>query len=389
MKPVATVVICEPLCLGAEHAPFNSALVQIVQCAYPDATIHIVADGSHLTQLGLRSDGKLMLHGKRLLRRNQFGLRRFIADFKLMHFCSRLAGQEGVVLLSTAICSMLFAAKLHNLRGAARIQGVLHGYLNEAFGWRSRNPLRRIFDLRSALCWRHTAIQYIVLERAIEQKLKQELPRLACCVQLLPHPVPQEVPGEAPPLSLPLKIGFLGLATPAKGYPEFVRIAERVKQHCGERIEFHAIGRLPDGAAHPSSEALSSLPRKRMPREEYSAGVAALHYVCLPFSGTHYAFAASGVLLDAVAFKKPLLALDAPIVAGLLKEFPEAGVIFTSPDDLANWLIEQCEHPDNAFYESGVLSMANAAYARKPDRLAEIYRKLVVAVQNPFHERFS
>lgn len=381
MQSVATVVVCEPLCIGAEHAPFNSALVEIVRRAYPDAKLHIVADESHFARLGLKSADRLTLHSKKLLPRNQFGLRRILADVQLLRFCLKLAGPNGVVVLASAISSMLLAAKLRNPQTTARIQAVLHGYLNEAVGWRSRNPFRRAFDLRSALCWRHWAVQYIVLERAIEDGLKKAVPLISSNVTLLPHPIPQDALVTPRPLSLPLKIGFLGLATAAKGYTEFLWIAEEVKRRCKDRVEFHVVGRLPDGAPSQSNDALSSLPGDRMPRDEYSTRVADLHYVCLPFSSQHYALAASGVMLDAVAFQKPLLALRAPIVAGFLQDYPEAGQIFESAHDIAQWIMEQCEHPDTAFYGRAVQSMAIAARSRQPDMLAAIYRESVIALQ--------
>src|SRR5882762_5280306 len=97
-------------------------------------------------------------------------------------------------------------------------------------------PLLRQFDLASALGASHPArLRFLVLERAIRDELQRQVPTLASRVDVLPHPVNiNEFDAAAHlPLREPVKIGFVGVATPAKGIDIYLRIAADLKRKYG------------------------------------------------------------------------------------------------------------------------------------------------------------
>jgi len=42
------IIICEPQCIGFEHAEFNAALLSVIKHAFPDEEIMFVAEKEHI-----------------------------------------------------------------------------------------------------------------------------------------------------------------------------------------------------------------------------------------------------------------------------------------------------------------------------------------------------
>lgn len=374
-QPLGNIVICEPFCDGMQHVPFNRAMIDIVQQAFPGAHVDLLASASHLEALAIDDAVRVSQHVIELPALSTPDWRRFAADYRTVRRATTLA-RDGVVLFTSAIAPTLFAAKIV-ASPDTRTYAVMHGYLNEIVGWRSRNPLRRATDLRSALQWRAKTVQIMVLEQPIEASLLRTIPALEGTVHTLPHPVPQDaVPSGG--LESPVKIGFLGLATEAKGYRQFQQIAREAKALAGDKLEFHAIGRLPPNTPPGDTSALTTKPSEaRLPRETYRRAVEAMHYICLPFQGSHYDLSASGVLLDAVGFGKPLLALKTPIAEHLLSQFPNAGRLFDSLDALRDWIVRGALAPNVEQYRQAQEAMQATRTARSPSALALQFRRMI------------
>ncbi len=263
------------------------------------------------------------------------------------------------------------------------VQLVLHGSLTEIVGWRSRNPLRRAVDMRSALQWlAPKRAQLLVLERSIETELARIAPWLGPKVRALPHPLLPAEGGKAIPAQLdrktPVRIGFLGLATLGKGILEFLQIARAVRQCHGDAVEFHLLGRIGPGVPPVDQSALTTAAgQERLPRVEFIEKLGKLHFVCLPYQGEHYHLSASGVLIDAIAWQKPVFALHQPITESLFGSFGDVGWLCDDIDDMTTKINAVVAAPEGGTYRTQVANMRQARQARLPAALASDYRNIL------------
>lgn len=385
------IVIFELNCPGSQHVVVNAAMVETIRYAYPDQPIHVVSEKGHAEEIARSIPSSLQRMtfinvevvdplGPRLsVFRSQVGLiatqmRRAPANEGLL--CVFLSATEATIFAANM-------AKLTTRRRDARFQFILHGQLAELRGWRSRNPLRRATDLRSAL-WlmSRTGAHAVVLEDAIRDELVRIAPWIAKSVGSLPHPLLESEAdisdGEEPAFVPPIRIGFLGLATPAKGFPEFLRLAAKAKARFGASIEFAAYGRL-----HPELEGVDQSPLtekiglERLPRETFTLGLRRLHYVCVPYHGAHYALSASGVLVDAISFAKPIITLRQPITTSLFEEHGDVGYLCEGTDDMLAQVCGLMERKDAARFGRQRDNMRRACYARMPKNLNHRYGKLI------------
>lgn len=380
------IFIIEPACRGLEHSPVNSAMVQVCRLAFPEQRIRFHAEKTHLAAVqnllpSRTRDGVEWVGINVPPRYAGFGRRIFTELLLLRHVLAQARLNRGHVLLLSSLASTIVGVKLVHMlsRNKVHVQAILHGNLSEVAAWRSRNPLVRAFDLRSALSFgADRRLRYIVLEAGIAQQLAQILPRVQSAVDWISHPIPPQEGAEAPDLpSLPLNVSFLGLASPLKGFDIFVETAQRVLRRCPGQVRFHAIGRLPPNTPPREFSALTTAPhRDVLPRELYIEAIKATHYVCLPFQGAHYELSASGTLLDAIAWRKPIIALPSSAAREIFADSPDIGHLCSTPNELVEVITDLARNFTQETYRRSVTAVSDLRRRRMAEALAPHYQAL-------------
>lgn len=388
------IVVYETHALGKTHVPFNVGLLQIAAFAYPDKAIRFYASPSHLSEVRSFSDPALLSRIEMREidipdRKSTFAsyLRQTYKSFRTIE---AETPQNALLLLSFIIPASLLAAKIYMRmsRHFCGAQAVLHGQLAEIAGWRSRNPLRRMKDFTSCLAILNTPrLRYIILEPSIAAELSQRMPGIEAYADILPHPVPADQTTDIATkttLKLPVVIAYLGLVLKQKGFFIFRDVAEVTKALVGNKVRFLAIGHTQGKPLPANIDCLDLKPQTSyLSREDFTTALAECHFICLPFHGAHYLFSPSGTLLDAIAWKKPLIALDVPMVKSLFDQYGDIGYLCASPQQLCDTIEQIAEYPDNQRYQAQRQAMEKLYQARQPQALAKIYATFTDASFKP------
>jgi hypothetical protein len=222
-------------------------------------------------------------------------------------------------------------------------------------------------------------IQYLVLEKSIRDTVVQNLPFLSGKIEALDHPVsPNEVESQTIDLSEPIHFGFLGLADKSKGFPSFVELAKHITLKHGRRAEFHVVGRFPqNGDPGTGTEALTTKPGTAlMSRADFVRGVKPLHFIVLPHEAASYALAASGILLDAIAWQKPVIARRIPIFEAMFERYGDMGYLFSNDTELKDIVEQILIAKDKSRYNRQVLNLRDARKSRAPETLAASFLEM-------------
>jgi hypothetical protein len=225
----------------------------------------------------------------------------------------------------------------------------------------------------------NSGIQYIVLEQSIRDTVVSNFPLLTGKIDALEHPISSgQAELAATDLEGPLRFGFLGLADKAKGFPVFVELAEHITASYGRRAEFHAVGHSPsNGVTLNGTNALATQPQKTlMSREMFLSRIAPLHFIVLPHEPRSYQLTASGVLLDAIAWQKPVIARKIPLFESMFKKYGDIGYLFSDEIELKKIVEQIVLATDKSRYLRQMLHLRNARKARDPEALAEPYREI-------------
>jgi len=388
------ILVFEFTWTGTYHAPGNSATIQAFSQGFPDQDIRVFADPSHLSELqrdeALTSRTRISFHSMPLSpqfrhRPHLVSIRRLTRELVTILSALRDVPQREpcLIMLISATSTAMFAASLV-LRMSRRKLGVqvgLHGNLNDVQGWRPRNPLTRALDTHAAIMGAHPRrFRFLVLEDSIRDELARLAPAAAARTDVLTLPVNLGEIAQVPdtPLAAPVQIGFVGQATGPKGITAFLETARLFKARYGDRVGFHLVGRAMAGAdLGPFAVLDSPVSSDHLPREEFLRRLASLHFVFSPYQHGYYNLSASGALLDAITWLKPIVATRMPVVTAMFERYGDIGYICDDLGGMQGVLDSVLRQMDVGRYRAQTDAMRRAREARYPEAVARAYRRIV------------
>ena len=388
------ILVFEMIWMGTVHAVTNSATIQVIAQAFPDQAVRVFAHHSHLQELQsdpvLVKQANVSFHRIRLSTNYQY--RPQIVSFRrgmreLWTILSALRDVPSnepclVMLISTTPTAILAGSMLARLlRRQIGVQVGFHGNLNDAFNWRSRNPLTRAVDLYAALSKRYKGrVRFLVLENAIREALVNQVPTAAETTDVLPLPINEAEAAAAQPnmANPPIRIGLVGQATESKGVTAFLALAGNFKQTLPQRVTFHLVGYPAAGADLTAFVVLHDpLPTAWPTRMEFVEKLTALHYVCLPLQPAYYGLSASGALIDAITWLKPIIATRVPIIVDMFARFGDIGFLCDSLDHMRSTIEALARQPDQGRYNQQIANLRQLKASRLPSALASDYRLMI------------
>ena len=309
------ITVMEPAWDGDIHLPANLGLLRVVCGAYPSANITYVGGQAQIALMQSMDTPDIAgrvtyIPWLAQLDKDTLPTDVYRSFKRLRALPQQVTQQANLIVMCSCTASMLSAI---NWAGYAhKTCTMLHGNANELSGWRSRNPLRSSFDLTGALkrfCLKGGRVT--VLEERIRTQMSRDYPWLANSLSVIPHPLlPEEAcaPGLIRTLSLPIRIGFAGRASAAKGFPDFLQFAQQLQRLRPGVFEFHAFGMLAPECADLDQTALVTRAHSSLSRQQYLDGLNSLHYIFVWHQDNYYGNAASGVVYDAINLGLPLIA---------------------------------------------------------------------------------
>jgi hypothetical protein len=380
------ICLCELSFLGRAHIPFNAGMLAIIGAAFPKERLSFFGAAIHIKDLkekvGEPAAGLISWNEIVPAPPGTVYFKRFFRELNIFRGLAKILSNDptSCLVLTSAYPSTVLALKVARyFKLRTHVQIVLHG-LSGVVGKRYRHPIRRFKDMKTALTlFGNKHIQYLVLEHPIRDMVLKSVPSLSSNILTLEHPItPNEGATKDMDLKEPIAFGFLGLANKSKGFPYFVQLAKDVTAKYGRRAHFHAIGHSPtDETPINGIDVLESEPAKeQMTRAEFTKRVSQLHFIVLPHEASPYTLSASGVLLDAIAWEKPIIARKIPIFKAMFERYGDIGYLFS--DDLElNRIVEHIlEIADKTRYRTQVCNLRSARKNRAPESLTTAYRQI-------------
>jgi hypothetical protein len=378
------IMISDPCNTGYSHANFNIGLIEVIRRSFPNDLIRFFGDQTHINALkeiaitlGTHSNMELVpLASVKWTWRPEINAIRFF--LYLANLMMLAQGPVRFVVISHGLTSTIPIVQLMQwivrfVSCSVRVYIVLHGEISELLNAvPKRRWIRRYFSARQRLAGAFSpSLKLIVLEEPIAAKLLTLIPSLSTSLNVLPHPLPPTTAILNPPHIPPIVVGFPGLATAAKGFGVFLEMA-KTKCH---NVQFWAIG-----MRHSSTDNLCLTPLDRLPSrepltyDEYVSLLLICHYVCLPYTGSYYSFSASGSLMDAIALRRPVVALRSPLIDYLSMKYGPLGFIFEHADQLISFSSSLCCHHAQGGYKSFQQALDRVAMDRTYQELAKRFR---------------
>lgn len=385
-------LVCEPIAWGMEHVPFNAALLKTIRFAFPDGLICFYAEDSHLKQvqeqIGEELAVSIVWRKLVLPSRHSSFYTRLYSDFKTVKFLLNELNEnpEKDVLVITGNASILWALKYYvrTVHNDKKVQVMLHGDFSTLHRTPRKsilNPLYYVGNLKTALRLSgYERLQHVVLEEAIRDAILKQMPFLQNSMRVLDHPIPiDRYYVEIKNLDTPIHFGFLGRATETKGFSEYLSVASEISKRFSRQVKFHLIGRINENQRRANQSKMTLLSEtpgtEWLSHNEYINRLKNLHFVCL-FFNEYYECCASGVLIDSIAWEKPIIATQLPIFKTIQKRFGDIGYLCRN-NEFGEIISSIVQKKDSDRYKRQVVNINHVKVSRMPETLAMKYMKLV------------
>ncbi len=116
---------------------------------------------------------------------------------------------------------------------------------------------------------------------------------------------------------------FIGNCLYKKGGESFIKAADIVKRNSGSIFEI--IGAYDLDESISTNLTLLSKPHEMIPRNLFNEALEKVTYACFPYPSNTYKFTASGAVLDAVIYLKPIVYIKNDYFDGIFKEAGDIG----------------------------------------------------------------
>ena len=270
---------------GQTHQPFNSALLNILRLAHPDRDLIFHGSASHIECLiGAGLPDRCTTVEEQV---------KPVSDAAYAEAVAGGVDGSNIVLLGAQARHLRALAADKRLRAGPPIDAITHSELAQPAHWRSRNPFHRRKDMFGTLKRLDMKnLRLVVLEPAIVDVLQNTVhPRPT--VAVLPHPVP-------------------------------ALVAHAMERPVPERPRISFIG--------------GTFVVKRFDRPSFEAAVCVSDLICLPLDAKRYSLAASGTLLDCVAYGIPVLTTMTAVTRDWQRRYGRFGYLVERGEDMAGFI---------------------------------------------------
>ncbi len=367
----SSIIVAEPTYADGEHATVNSAILQAIGSAFGPAVF--AATPLHHAWVREAADAA----APALLRKDitvapsgGVNIHRMRVQWRALDGLVRDRVQRTLVLLSAGPETLLVARALVARYSRLRLFAVMHGNLASVVGWRSRDPRRRLIDLRSALSMaRHPRIRLILLEPHIRAAAAEA--GLPHDFLVWPHPSPMhERPPPAPWIPGPrLRLAFVGTGNRAKGFDDFLAL----HRSAPAAYDWTLVGRL-DADYSPAEAIGIEHASERLSRTEFLRQVRRADFAIIAFR-EDYRLIASGSLLDCVAQRTPIIAVTNPMLAALARQYGPIGYLCADLAAAMELLTKPSRLQDRSAYNDFQQTLDAIQRDRAPEALARIVRR--------------
>jgi glycosyltransferase involved in cell wall biosynthesis len=371
------ILVIEPVFANAHHAAVNAGLLQAILLAAKGEPIVFAAHPLHRAAvahaMGKSDTPNFTQIDIEVKPSGGVSWKRFVSQARTILSLTRELDARLTICLGTTPETLFACRLLAPTRRTVRIIAVLPGNLDQANGWRSRDPRPRWFDDRASLAVAiHPSSHLVVLERSIR--------RAAIAMRLLPAdrgevwplPINEREVWRQPhyPASQRIHIGFVGSSKRSKGFGDFLTLSRQIMA-TSDRYQFSLVGGLYEDSFLPEELGHVRASAGLLERQEILRCPRDINYVCLPLKDETYTFTASGALIDAIAALKSIIALPTPAVCDLFEDGP-LGYLCNDLTDMSAVLRDGDRLADPLAYAAFQTNLDRPRTQRLPSALSRV-----------------
>lgn len=393
-KPM--ILICEPQCVGFEHVEVNTALMISILTNINEQREKVVflAEESHLVQVQMKLTEyfgpaeQIEFRPINVPTRNYSSLKRLPQELELLQKVFAFAKKRDVskiVFTSVTSPGLLLIKVLTGFFYKIRSIIVLHAVLESIL----HSPVYKITELffwfkPIFLVGNNKSINYVVLSPKIKDNLSNKFNDIGKYVKAIHHPyifancTSKKVVLE----EMKIKFGVIGVGHSGKGTPFFFRLAEKLSKHdTNFKSEFLLVGHIVDQSLRNfKNEFVNIVSDKPLVRDLYNQYAESLDYILFFYNAESYQLTASGALLDAIAFNKPIIALRNSLFEYYFDVLGNIGYLCDDYSQVEQLVIKICNDFPQEEYITQQANLIKAQELFRPENVGNQIMKIINSI---------
>ncbi|MBP3710252.1 MAG: hypothetical protein J6I73_07625 [Treponema sp.] len=172
------------------------------------------------------------------------------------------------------------------------------------------------------------------------------------------------------------KFAFIGNCLYKKGGETIIRAAESIEQNSESSISIIGAYDLKLNNI-PKKIKLLSTPHQLLRKDDFENALSSIAYACFPYPSNTYKFTASGAVLDAIRWLKPIIYIHNDYFDAIFKDAGDIGYACADESAFIDTIIRIDESPDNERYKKQIDNLRKLQNKFKIDTVTESIAKIV------------
>lgn len=353
------MIIAEFMQDNSVHLSCDSGMASIITYKYPDEPIHLFYGEGHFNAI----KNELTKHNidtSRLVFHKIKPVARIIRDYEA--FSSQLAAikevfsfakanNENKILFTYTTMYSAFILKFFCLMNPKiKVQSVIHAELEkiDMKEYLSNTRLNKfqvylyvtLFGIQNPLKLPTPSnLKYIVYGQSIKENALKMIPSLKDKLISIPHPYLWDSIQNETNVDNKIGLGIIGRCHAFKTIPILKKLCEDLKSRSDKNFELLFSGYIDDEQFYDYLNSLDfvykdGLSRTRTPDEVRNKIINKMTYALFTYNLGSYKYTASGAVMDALNFEKPIIALSNDYIKSYFDKYGNIGYLCNSYEEL-------------------------------------------------------
>jgi hypothetical protein len=334
------------------HVVFNSSLLRIIKLAFPDEIIQFISDGKHgeFVQNALKGNSSNITYSAiKNKTSHSKGLKRFfewigkvIDDFFFFKslFQKAKGSPNSRLILNIPPISFILFKLIKLIYPKQKVYLILHGELEYLYFSNGLREKGLGFFYRMMFWIKGKNVKYILLNKIAKAHLvKDKFIKAEQAIEIHhPYLFDTNIVASNLEFATTLQFANIGSLIPRKNGGEIFRLSGLLKDCIIDgKLVIRTIGMVDSSLAVLDNNLVEGIKasNKSMDRFEFESKVNAIHFALFFFDENQFIFRASGALMDAFNFCKPIIALRHPFFSSMFDEYGKLGYLCDNVDEMA------------------------------------------------------
>lgn len=200
-------------------------------------------------------------------------------------------------------------------------------------------------------------VKVLVLGHGIRENILSHFPHIAQNVIAINHPYIFPDKQESHIHNDVLTLGILGRMDEKKGLNDLIKLADHLSsKHDNPRVIIRSIGARPVGFDTTRHANIEWSPEFGLSRSEYATSIEKVDYILMLYPVNSYRYTASGIAMDALCYKKPIIGYRNSYVDAMFKS-DKIGYLADTFEELTD-IIEKviASRPDISIFAESIIN---------------------------------